>query len=110
LIRAVSELSCFLFFLSFHNLTISRCDLTARPERRDVLENEMRKANVICVVYSVGKTETFASITSFWLPLIRRLGVNVPVILVGNKLDLREGPSRPLEEEIMPIMNEWKVC
>ena len=69
----------------------------------------MRKANVICVVYSVGKSETFASITSFWLPLIRRLGVNVPVILVGNKLDLREGPARPLEEEIMPIMNEWKV-
>jgi len=69
----------------------------------------MRKANVICVVYAVGKAETFESITSFWLPLIRKLGVNVPVILVGNKMDAREGPTRSLEEDFVPIMNAWKV-
>ena len=69
----------------------------------------MRKANVICVVYAVGKAESFESITSFWLPLIRKLGVNVPVILVGNKMDAREGPTRSLEEDFVPIMNAWKV-
>ena len=35
----------------------------------------------------------------------------VPVILVGNKIDLRGGEvtNEALEEEIIPIMNEFKV-
>lgn len=37
--------------------------------------------------------------------------VQVPVILVGNKIDLRGGEvtNEALEEEIVPIMNEFKV-
>jgi mitochondrial Rho GTPase 1 len=37
--------------------------------------------------------------------------VNVPVILIGNKIDLRGGEvtNEALEEEIVPIMNEFKV-
>jgi GTPase SAR1 family protein len=36
----------------------------------------------------------------------------VPVILVGNKIDLRGGQvtNEALEDEIIPIMNEFKVC
>lgn len=35
----------------------------------------------------------------------------VPVILVGNKIDLRGGQvtNEALEDEIIPIMNEFKV-
>lgn len=35
----------------------------------------------------------------------------VPVILVGNKIDLRGGEvtNQALEDEIVPIMNEFKV-
>jgi len=38
--------------------------------------------------------------------------VQVPVILVGNKIDLRGGEvtNEALEDEIVPIMNEFKVC
>jgi GTPase SAR1 family protein len=37
--------------------------------------------------------------------------IKVPVILVGNKIDLRGGEftNEALEEEILPIMNEFKV-
>ena len=37
--------------------------------------------------------------------------VQVPVILVGNKIDLRGGEvtNEALEAEIIPIMNEFKV-
>lgn len=37
--------------------------------------------------------------------------VQVPVILVGNKIDLRGGEvtNEALEDEIIPIMNEFKV-
>lgn len=36
----------------------------------------------------------------------------VPVILVGNKIDLRSGiaTNEALEEEVAPIMKEFKVC
>jgi mitochondrial Rho GTPase 1 len=35
----------------------------------------------------------------------------VPVILVGNKMDLRGGEvtNEALEKEVLPIMNEFKV-
>lgn len=38
--------------------------------------------------------------------------IKVPVILVGNKIDLRGGEvtNEALEDEIIPIMNEFKVC
>jgi len=37
--------------------------------------------------------------------------LKVPVILVGNKIDLRGGEvtNEALEDEIVPIMNEFKV-
>jgi Ras family protein T1 len=51
-------------------------------------------------------------VAEFWLPLFRREGINVPVILVGNKIDLRGGQvtNQGLEDEIAPIMREFKVC
>ena len=37
--------------------------------------------------------------------------IQVPVILVGNKIDVRGGEvtNEALEQEIIPIMNEFKV-
>jgi Ras family protein T1 len=39
------------------------------------------------------------------------LSVQVPVILVGNKIDLRGGAvtNEALEEEIAPLMRDFKV-
>jgi len=39
------------------------------------------------------------------------VATQIPCILVGNKIDLRGGEvtNEALEEEIMPIMNEFKV-
>jgi Ras family protein T1 len=38
------------------------------------------------------------------------LGVNVPVVLVGNRIDTRGGDitNEALEDEILPIMNDFK--
>jgi hypothetical protein len=51
--------------------------LEARLEYREQLEAEIRRADVICVVYSIVDPATFSRIQSFWLPFIRQLGVNV---------------------------------
>jgi Ras family protein T1 len=81
------------------------------------------------LVYSIAEPSTFERVAEYWLPLFRREGVNVspewlvpgmllmclsvqvPVILVGNKIDLRGGAvtNEALEEEIAPLMRDFKV-
>lgn len=75
-----------------------------------MLEKEIKQAHVICLVYSVIDNKTFGRIPSFWLPYIRSLGVNIPIILVGNKVDLREISldNDALEAAVLPIMNDFK--
>lgn len=45
------------------------------------------------------------------LSALLKVRAQVPVILVGNKIDLRGGEvtNEALEDEIVPIMNEFKV-
>ncbi|KAH9480307.1 ERMES complex Ca(2+)-binding regulatory GTPase gem1 [Psilocybe cubensis] len=92
------------------NVTTYIVDSGAGPQDRVRLESEIRKAHVICVVYSIDNPGSFDRIPTYWLPHFRQLGVNVPVILVGNKIDLRGGEvtNEALEDEIVPIMNEFK--
>lgn len=82
----------------------------AGPEHQEKLETELRRANVIVLVYSVIDTESFERIPSYWLPYVRSLGINVPVILVGTKVDMRQSDlaDELLEEEIAPVMADFK--
>jgi Ras family protein T1 len=65
---------------------------------------------VICLVYSISAPSSFDRIPTYWLPFIRSLGINKPVVLVGNKIDLRSGDvtNAALEEELAPVMAEFK--
>lgn len=49
----------------------------ARSDNREQLKTEIKKANVICIVYAIDNPHTFNRLASFWLPFIRSLGVNV---------------------------------
>ncbi|KAF7727122.1 ERMES complex Ca(2+)-binding regulatory GTPase gem1 [Apophysomyces ossiformis] len=92
------------------NVTMHIMDSSARPEHREQLEAEIRKAHVICIVYAIDDPNTFNRLPLYWLPYIRSLGVNVPSVLVGNKIDLRgeDVTNQSLEDEVIPIMNEFK--
>ncbi|KAG8935543.1 ERMES complex Ca(2+)-binding regulatory GTPase gem1 [Tulasnella sp. 418] len=85
-------------------------DTSPGPQDRPHLDTELRKAHAICLVYAIDNPNSFDRIPAYWLPYFRSLGVNLPVILVGNKIDLRGGEvtNQALEDEIMPIMNEFK--
>lgn len=59
----------------------------------EVLNEEIQKAHVVCVVYAVDDDDTLDRITSHWLPYIRTAipaDQRKPVVLVGNKVDLVE--------------------
>ncbi|PWN41181.1 hypothetical protein IE81DRAFT_303993 [Ceraceosorus guamensis] len=85
-------------------------DTCSGPEDRGHLDSELRRASVICMVYSVAHASTFERLPTYWLPYIRSLGVNVPVILVGNQIDQRTSPlpNSLLESELAPVMGEFK--
>ncbi|TDL16223.1 mitochondrial Rho GTPase [Rickenella mellea] len=91
-------------------ITTHIVDTGCRPQDRAHLETEIRKAQVICVVYAIDNANSFDRIPTYWLPYFRQLGVNVPVVLVGNKRDLRVGEVSPaaLQHEILPITTEFK--
>ncbi|KAH7101264.1 mitochondrial Rho GTPase [Auriculariales sp. MPI-PUGE-AT-0066] len=92
------------------NVTTYIVDSGAAQHDRAHLESEIRKAHVICVVYAIDNPNSFQRVPTYWLPHFRKLGVNIPVILVGNKIDLRGGEvtNQALEDEIEPIMQEFK--
>ncbi|CAH7688982.1 P-loop containing nucleoside triphosphate hydrolase protein [Phakopsora pachyrhizi] len=93
------------------DITTHLIDTSSRPEERHHLESEIRKAHVVVIIYSIEDPVSFDRITTYWLPTIRSLGVNVPVILVGNKLDLRGGQyvsNEAFQSELAPLMREFK--
>ncbi len=72
------------------------------------LELELRKSDVVCIVYAVDDEDTLDSVTDHWLPFIERtLGHdhNTPIILVGNKVDLVDYSTMNL---VLPIMNDYE--
>lgn len=79
-------------------------DTSALPQERNTLRKEIRRGNVICLVYS--DHYSYERVSLFWLPLFRSLGVNLPVVLCANKSDLY--PDVEAEKEMMPIMMEFK--
>ncbi|KAI5289174.1 ERMES complex Ca(2+)-binding regulatory GTPase gem1, partial [Ascosphaera aggregata] len=69
-----------------HVTTTTIVDTSALPHERAVLAKELRKSNVILLVYS--DHYSYERVALFWLPYFRSLGVNVPVVLCANKSDL----------------------
>lgn len=90
------------------NVTTTVVDTSALPQERPNLAAEIRKANVILLVYS--DHYSYERVALFWLPYFRSLGVNLPVILCANKSDLVKTitSAQVVEEEMLPVMAEFK--
>ena len=90
------------------NVTTTVVDTSALPQERVNLAREIRKSNVILLVYS--DHYSYERVALFWLPYFRSLGVNVPVVLCANKSDLSTTTSAAqiVEEEMLPVMTEFK--
>ncbi|XP_073943930.1 mitochondrial Rho GTPase isoform X1 [Choristoneura fumiferana] len=66
-------------------------DICMAEQSLEQVAEEIEKAHVICIVFSVEKQETLNKIASYWLPFVRENCPDdhrKPVILVGNKIDL----------------------
>ncbi|CCC12992.1 hypothetical protein SMACR_06135 [Sordaria macrospora] len=90
------------------NVTTTIVDTSARPQDRTTLRKEIRKSNVILLVYS--DHYSYERVALFWMPYFRSLGVNVPVVLCANKADLVSdgNAAQVAEEEMLPVMAEFR--
>ena len=90
------------------NVTTTIVDTSATPHERASLNREIRKSNVILLVYS--DHYSYERVALFWMPHFRSLGVNVPVILCASKSDLNSNVSteQVVEDEMLPVMAEFK--
>ena len=90
------------------NVTTTIVDTSALPQERDNLRKELRKANVILLVYS--DHYSYERVGLFWMPFFRSAGVNVPVVLCANKSDLQTSGtiSQVIADEMLPVMGEFK--
>ncbi|GJR98921.1 mitochondrial Rho GTPase 1-like protein, partial [Tanacetum coccineum] len=78
-------------------------------ENRGKLAEELKKADAVVLTYACDQPSTLDRLSTFWLPELRRLEVNVPVIVAGCKLDLRdEHQAVSLEQVMSPIMQEFR--
>ncbi|KAL8681803.1 MAG: hypothetical protein Q9186_002118 [Xanthomendoza sp. 1 TL-2023] len=90
------------------NVTTTIVDTSALPQERANLNKEIRKSNVILLVYS--DHYSYERVALFWMPHFRSLGVNVPVVLCANKSDQNSSTStdQVVEDEMLPVMSEFK--
>ncbi|KAK5113241.1 ERMES complex Ca(2+)-binding regulatory GTPase gem1 [Meristemomyces frigidus] len=91
------------------NVTTTIVDTSALPQERDHLRKEVRKCNVILLVYS--DHYSYERVALFWMPYFRSLGVNVPVVLCANKSDLSPAGTSTAQivtDEMLPVMAEFK--
>lgn len=70
---------------------------------------EIEKANVIILVYDVNNFDIIKRLRTVWLPRIARINDKVPVIICGNKMDLRSSNMEgDLESDLTSCFMEFK--
>lgn len=75
----------------------------------DTTDEEIQKASVILLVYDVMANETISRLENYWLPKVTDINENIPIILVGNKIDMRSiNIENELERIITPLIMRFK--
>ena len=90
-------------------LCVQRATLLLLPltrTRRSLAQ--VRGADVIVLTYAADDDESLARVRTHWLPELRAAGAAVPVVLVGCRLDLRNGLGR--DTTVMDIIQPKGVC
>eukprot|EP01126_Amoeba_proteus_P034415 TRINITY_DN3428_c0_g2_i6.p1 TRINITY_DN3428_c0_g2~~TRINITY_DN3428_c0_g2_i6.p1 ORF type:complete len:330 (-),score=82.36 TRINITY_DN3428_c0_g2_i6:1135-2022(-) len=87
-------------------------DTSSKPSDSQKTENEIKRADFICIVYDVTSAESKDSVEKFWLPTIKQLRRGkrpISVSLIGAKLDLVGEPRTrdKMEKEMKQFMDKY---
>ncbi|CAH8521297.1 unnamed protein product [Schistosoma mattheei] len=79
--------------------TIQLWDTAGQETYRCIVRSYFRKIDGVILMYAVDQPDTFANI-KYWMEMIKESTSeeNVPILLVGNKVDLRNSSSNSIKE------------
>ena len=81
----------------------------ANKEEEQSTDLEIEKAQVIVLIYDVNNLECIKRLRSNWIPRIIKINDKIPIILVGNKVDLRSSHQEgELESFLTSLFLEFK--
>ncbi|KAM7362593.1 ras-like GTP-binding protein RhoL isoform 1-T2 [Cochliomyia hominivorax] len=69
--------------------TLTLCETPCQEDRDNLNPLSFPNTNCILLCYSISDRDTFTNIESKWWPKIRQYDNEIPIVLVGTKLDLR---------------------
>src|SRR3989304_1185624 len=65
-------------------------DVLGKKGYKGIQESAFRGARGVILVFDLTRPETKASFEEYWVPRVRGVAGSVPMIVVGNKVDLVE--------------------
>src|SRR5436309_10703019 len=75
------------------DLTLMIWDVLGQKGYKGIQESAFRGARGVILVYDLTRPETRSSFEEYWVPRVRAVAGEIPMIIVGNKVDLVEGPK-----------------
>lgn len=81
------------------------------PSDAAKLQQELKRSDVIWLLYS--DHYTYERISLHWMPMLRSLGVNLPIVVCANKSDINQDTGSlsvktQNSDEFLPLLNEFK--
>ncbi len=77
-----------LYVLPNRNNTVL-IDSNSSREAEEQTDSDIEKCDVIVLVYDVNNFSIIKRLRTYWVPRILKLNDRVPIIMCGNKIDLR---------------------
>lgn len=77
-----------LYVLPNRNNTVL-IDSNSSREAEEQTDRDIEKCDVIVLVYDVNNFSIIKRLRTYWVPRILKLNDRVPIIMCGNKIDLR---------------------
>jgi len=72
-------------------------------------DTEIEKASVIVLVYDVTNHDVIKNMRTYWLPRIVKINESVPIIICGNKTDLRlSAAENEMESLLTPTFMDFR--
>ncbi len=98
-------------YLLPNNVNTVLVDTSASKAAEQQTDSEIEKCNVVVLVYDVNNFENIKRLRTIWLPRIVKINDKVPIIMCGNKMDLRSSSqtdAADLESLLTPNFIEFK--
>jgi len=107
------------------NVLLTLCDTTGQERHPRIRPLSYARTDVILMCFSIGSPDSLRNVLEIWIPEVKRYCPDVPIILLGNKKELRNDPEtivklsqknqepvkveegRAAAKEISSLVNNW---